>query len=370
MKINAYNKTYHSYHGKSHWKKWILIMAAALLALALLLALGGWLMFRRELSIAGTVRKLDAPSPAYFMEVKGDYYFEEFLASGGGSSDGEVSGFLSKKISKGFYEAPVGTYREGCSVLSAHGPGHLWGRNYDWQGSVPIIVRHIPEEGYTSLSTCDFRHITMSYTTLPEGMTNKLLAIAALYVPLDGVNSEGLCVADLQVNEGGMPDPDTEKPDLTVTTAIRLLLNKAATVDESLALLGQYDIHPSGGISHHLAISDASGRSVCVEFTEDGFTAVDTSVVTNFNMANGDTAAGGESAEQRYNALMGFFLDSQSATAEKVKTAMSHVSQSDPLQSTQWTMIYDQSEPYVTWYFKSDFQNSVTLPILSDSHSR
>lgn len=372
MKIRAYNKTYRAYHGKNPWKKRLLIAAAVLLILVLLAVLAGWLVFRRELSITGTIRKLDASSPAYFMEVEGDYYFEEFLASGGGSYDAEVAGFLSKKISKGFYQAPVGEFREGCSVLSAISgeKSHLWGRNYDWSTSVPVIVRHIPEEGYASLSTCDFRHITGSDKTLPEGMANQMLAIAALYVPLDGVNSEGLCVADLQVNEGGMPDPDTDKPDLTITTAIRLMLNKAATVDEALALLEQYDIHPSGGISHHLAISDAAGKSVCVEFTTYGFTAVDTAVVTNFNMANGDTSAGGESAEARYNSLMGFFLDSQSATAEKVKNAMSHVSQSDPMQSTQWTMVYGQSEAFVTWYFKNDFQNGITLPILSDSHSR
>ena len=235
---------------------------------------------------------------------------------------------------------------------------------------MPIIVRHIPEEGYPSLSTCDFRHITLNAKTTPEGMADKIMAIAALYVPMDGVNSAGLCVADLQVNEGGMPDPDTDKPDLTVTTAIRLLLNKAATVDEALALLAQYDIHPSGGISHHLAVSDVSGKSVAVEFTEDGFTAVDTAVVTNFNLANGDPSAGGESAETRYNALMGFFLDSQAATAKRVKAAMSHVVQDDADGATQWTVVYDQSVPFVTWYFQGDFSNGVTLPILPDSHSR
>ena len=164
------------------------------------------------------------------MEVKGGYYFDEFLEQGGASSDMEVSAFLSRKISKGFYTAPVGEYREGCSVLSSRTEDgfHLWGRNYDWTGAVPIIVRHIPDDGYVSLSTCDFQNITGSSRTLPEGMMNEMLAIAALYVPLDGVNAAGLCVADLEVNEGGMPDPDTDKPDLTVTTAIRLLLDKAA----------------------------------------------------------------------------------------------------------------------------------------------
>ncbi|MBD5169296.1 MAG: linear amide C-N hydrolase [Oscillibacter sp.] len=371
MKISAYNKTYHAYRGRSRKPifPWILAVIGGILAVFLLAA---WLLFQRELSIIGTIRPLGEGSPAYFMEVKGDYYFEEFLEQGGASSDMEVSVFLSRKISKGFYTAPVGDYREGCSVLSAWSAdgSHLWGRNYDWTDSVPIIVRHMPKEGYTSLSTCDFQNITGSAKVLPEGMANKMLAIAALYVPLDGVNEAGLCVADLEVNEGGMPDPDTEKPDLTITTAIRLLLDRAATVDEALALLEQYDIHPSGGISHHLAISDASGKSVAVEFTENGFTAVETNAVTNFNLANGDTSAGGESAEKRYNQLMGFFLSSTAPTAKDVKTAMSHVAQTDTDYITQWSMVYDQSEPYVTWYFDSDFAQGISLPILSDSHSR
>ena len=368
MKRVPYNKMYHAYRGKGK-KKTMYVLGIVLAVLALLL-LAAWLLFRQELAVTGTIRPIG--ERAYFMEVRGDYHFEEFLEQGGASSDAEVSAFLSKKISKGFYTAPVGTYREGCSVLSAQSAvgSHIWGRNYDWAGSVPVIVRHVPKEGYTSLSTCDFQNITGNPQTLPEGMMNKMLAIAALYVPLDGVNEAGLCVADLEVNEGGMPDPDTEKPDLTITTAIRLLLDKAATVDEALALLEQYDIHSSGGISHHLAISDASGKSVAVEFTADGFTAVETNAVTNFNLANGDTSAGGESAEKRYNQLMGFFLSSTAPTSENAKTAMSHVAQTDTDYITQWSMVYDQNEPYVTWYFDSDFTQGISLPILSDSHSR
>ena len=359
-------KIYHAYRGKSR-KKVILWVLAAAAGLVLVFLLAAFLLFRRELSITGTIRPLSDGSPAWFMEVKGDYHFEEFLSQGGASSDMEVSVFLSRKISKGFYTAPVGDYREGCSILSAQSAegSHLWGRNYDWTDSAPIIVRHIPKDGYTSLSTCDFQNITK---TQPEGMANKMLAIAALYVPLDGVNEAGLCVADLEVNEGGMPDPDTAKPDLTITTAIRLLLDKAATVDEALALLGQYDIHPSGGISHHLAISDASGKSVSVEFTADGFTAVDTAVVTNFNLANGDTAAGGESAEERYNQLTDFLLNGTTLTAEDVRNAMSDVAQFDTGWVTQWSMIYDQREPYVTWYFDGDFAQGVSLPILPTSN--
>jgi len=364
MKFKPYNKMYSAYRGKNQWGGILKIVVVVVVVLLLLLA-GAAFMFRQELAITGTIRPLDRGLPAYFMEVEGDYYFDEFLAQGGASSDGEVSAFLSKKISRGFYSAPVGTYREGCSVLSTQNENgiHLWGRNYDWTGSVPIIVRHVPEDGYTSLSTCDFQNITGSTETRPEGMLNKMLAIAALYVPLDGVNEAGLCVADLEVNEGGMPDPDTEKPDLTVTTAIRLLLDKAATVDEAVALLKQYDIHPSGGISHHLAVSDATGKSVVVEFTSTGFTAVPAQAVTNFNLANNDTAAGGESAQKRFEILTAR-LEQGVTSAEQVRDALLVVSQIDTVWPTQWSMIYDESVPYVTWYFGGDFSQGGSLSIL------
>lgn len=132
--------------------------------------------------------------------------------------------------------------------------GHVWGRNFDWNGSVPIIVKCIPEDGYASIATCDFKNITGSMETRPDNFINKMLAIAALYVPMDGVNEAGLCVADLEVNEGGMETIDTDKTDLTITNATRLILNKAATVEEAIELLEQYDIYASGGISHHLAV--------------------------------------------------------------------------------------------------------------------
>ena len=359
MKRRRPQKAYNAYRGKGNRR--VFYIAGAVLAVLALALLAAGFIFRKELAITKTIRPVSG-SPAYFMEVRGGYYFDEFLEQGGASSDQEVGAFLSKKISKGFYTAQAGGSHVGCSVLSSRTEDgfHLWGRNYDWSGSVPVIVRHIPDEGYASLSTCDLQNITGRSKTLPEGMMNKMLAIAALYVPLDGVNTEGLCVADLEVNEGGMPDPDTDKPDLTVTTAIRLLLDRAATVDEALALLEQYDIHASGGISHHLAISDASGDSVAVEFTEDGFTAVPTHVVTNFNLANGDTSAGGESARTRYETLLAQ-LEAGVTTADQVRSALSDVSQPEGQWVTQWSMVYDQSTRYITWYFNRDFAQGVSF---------
>lgn len=316
------------------------------------------MLFQEELKIIGSLEKISEENPVYTMEINGDYYFEEFLKSGGASSDEEVSAFLTEKISKGFYSVDAGSSGLACSTISAKAADgtHIWGRNYDWTGSVPIIVKCIPEKGYSSISTCDFQNITGSAEVLPEGMMNKMLSVAALYVPMDGINEAGLCVADLEVNEGGMPNIDTEKPDLTVTTAIRLVLNQAATVDEAVKLLEQYDIHASGGISHHLSISDAEGNSVSVEFADEGIEVVNTNFVTNFNLANGDLSAGGESARERYEYLSSVYEEADGVlTSEQVREALSGVSQAEGEWTTQWSIVYEQASGTVVYYFNSDY---------------
>lgn len=349
-------------HAGGKRKKVILIVAVILLVVLFVTCA----IFYNELKIILSIQRIDAGRPIYTMQVDGDYHFEEFLKSGGASSDQGVSAFLTKKISKGFYSVDVEEPGPACSVLSAGTSEgrHLWGRNFDWTGSVPILVKCIPQNGYASISTCDFQNITASAEAVPEGIANKMLAIAALYVPMDGINEAGLCVADLEVNEGGMVTVDTERPDLTITTAIRLLLNRAATVDEAVELLRQYDIHASGGISHHLAISDADGKSVSVEFADGEMAVVDTNVLTNFNLANGDLDAGGESAKERYELLRSIDLESQGIlTKEQIREALSQVSQSKGEWTTQWSIVYEQDTLSANYYFDGDYANPFPFSI-------
>ncbi|MDE7324659.1 MAG: linear amide C-N hydrolase [Lachnospiraceae bacterium] len=339
--------------------------ALGLTALVLLvMAAGTYIMFREELKITNSIRPLAERKNVYYMEVYSDYHFEEFLESGGASSDSEVSAFLTNCISKGFYQVDVTNEGSACSVISALDSenSHVWGRNFDWDGSVPIIVKCVPKKGYASISTCDFKNITNSPDAAPDNFINKMLAIAAVYVPMDGINEAGLCVADLEVNEGGMIEADTEKPDLTITTAIRLVLNRASTVDEALNLLKQYDIHASGGISHHLAISDASGTSVSVEFVDGEMMVVDTDCITNFNLANGDTAAGGESAQKRYELLCAVHEKNNGIlSGEQVKGVLSQVSKKEGEWRTQWSVVYQQEIQMADYYFGGAYENGISF---------
>lgn len=343
---------------KSH-KKRLIPLVLGIIAILLLSALcGAFILFQDELKIIGTIRREPGEKPIYFMETESDYHFEKFLESGGASSDKEVAAFLTKYISKGFYSLDLEESELACSLLSAMNTDgtHIWGRNFDWSGSVPIIVKCSPKNGYASIATCDFMNITNDAHALPDNLANKMLAISALYVPMDGINEAGLCVADLEVNEGGMMNVDTDKPDLTITTATRLILNKAATVNEAVDLLQQYDIHASGGISHHLAVSDAEGTSVVLEFVDGKMVVVPSNCATNFNLANGDSAAGGASSKERYELLNSIYEENNGIlTPQQMKDAISQVSKKEGEWTTQWSIVYNHSTLDVSYWFYGDY---------------
>lgn len=346
-------------------KNMVWIVLIIVVVLVLLAAGGAWLAFREELAITGSIRKESEELPVYYMEVNGDYHFQEFLEAGGASSDDEVAAFLTQYISKGFYSVEIEESGPGCSVISAMDENgkHVWGRNFDWTETVTVLVKCVPDDGYASISTCDLQNITNSTELRPDNLMNKMLTIAALYVPMDGINEAGLCVADLEVNEGGMTDMDTDRPDLTMTTATRLLLNQAATADEAIALLEKYDIHASGGISHHLAVSDATGKSVVLEFMDGKMITVNASCATNFNLAKGDSSAGGENAQKRYEELCSAYEANAGVMTRQQVTEVLRRTAQEGEWKTRWSMAYDQETQSISYWFDGDFGNEYQISL-------
>ena len=168
------------------------------------------------------------------VRLDGEDYFDEFLAQGGADSDMGVITFLGKKLLFGRNELRLDTRGFGCSALTVSAPDGdaLFGRNFDWYNCETLIVENHPATGYASISTVDLDFLSVA-SALPASMLNK----AALYAGLDGMNECGLCVAVLYIQGIDAADQRSDRPDLTTTTLVRLLLNKAADVDEALALL-------------------------------------------------------------------------------------------------------------------------------------
>ncbi|MFR1297633.1 MAG: linear amide C-N hydrolase [Coprobacillus cateniformis] len=115
--------------------------------------------------------------------------------------------------------------------------------------------------------------------------------MAAPYAPLDGLNEKGLSIGVLLIPDEAT-NQQTDKIDITATTAVRLVLDKASTVDEAIEFLKQYDMHSSAKSAYHFQIADANGKSVVVEYINNEISLVkdDKSyqMATNFLLTPGD----------------------------------------------------------------------------------
>ena len=67
-------------------------------------------------------------------------------------------------------------------------------------------------------------------------------------------------------------DQDTDKPDFTSTTLLRLILDYADNVEEAVEIASSYDLHDSANTSYHYMVADASGKSAILEWTNDAAT--------------------------------------------------------------------------------------------------
>ncbi|MGM9615123.1 MAG: carcinine hydrolase/isopenicillin-N N-acyltransferase family protein [Oscillospiraceae bacterium] len=345
--------------------KWVVGIIAVLLVV---LITGAWFMFGTFIQAANSIEKLE--DGLYAMEYKGDYGFDAFLAQGGAASDGEVADYLVTFLSHGFYkvESDVQTGEFGCSTICTqdeHGTV-FFGRNYDWEGCRAMIVHTIPENGYESVSTCCLDFLGFGEDYSPDGsMMDRMLTLAAIYVPLDGMNEMGLMVADLMAGDDEQTHQQTGKCDVTTTTAIRLLLDQAATVDEAIELLSQYDMNSSIGSAHHLSMADTSGKSVVVEYVDGEMLVTETKVVTNHYLADGEKqGVGSEQSHLRFDTLS---AHTGPADALDVRDLLESVAQKNYPQTegsyekTMWSIVYCPEGRCADFYFAENYEHSYGL---------
>lgn len=280
--------------------------------------------------------------------------FDEFLSSGGAESDTKVAEFLMGYLQKNGISLAVGGF--GCSTFSVSGPDGdaLFGRNFDWYKCDALIVEAHPENGYASLSTVNMDFVNKYIKRLPENIRT----LVSLYAPLDGMNEKGLCAAVLMIEDSDSINQDTGKPDITTTTAIRLLLDKAATVDEAVSLLEQYDMHSSMGWMVHFMLSDAEGNSAAVEYVNGGMVITDTPILTNFYLAEGEKhGIGTAQSHERYEILDEFLTETPQMDEDDVRDALDRVSKHNfrDSETTVWSIVYNKSKGTAWYYHREDY---------------
>lgn len=302
------------------------------------------------------------------VRYEGDYGFDMFIEQGGASSDTEVIKYLSRYLLLGAGNLSFKTGGFGCSTLSVKSPegDALFGRNFDWQACNALVVSSRPSNGYASISTVNMDFISSGYGALLGQLPDQVRTTVALYAPLDGMNEKGLSAAVLMIQDSDTINQNTEKPDITTTTAIRLLLDKAANVEEAISLLEQYDMHASKGMMVHFALADTEGRSVVVEYVGNKMIVIETPVVTNFYLAAGEkNGIGTAQSHTRYDILMEQLDKTPIMSMEEVRDAVDSVSKDNfgEFESTEWSIVYNQSSSKVCYYHRENYKKVYTFYI-------
>ena len=329
---------------------------------ALFVGMGAWAQPNPFEQGAMSVKKLD--EGLYFIEYKGDDGFADLMKSGGGRSAGELSAYVTRFLAKGFAQPEAGNPQPaqyGCSALTVRTPegGVLMGRNFDFNSATGIVLHTVPEQGYETYTTFNLNFLGFGDGWVPEGMRNQFMALSVLFFALDGINEKGLAVADLMAGDDAQTNQDSGKPALTTTSAICYLLKNAATVDEALELLRGIDMHSDIGAAHHYAISDATGRSVVVEYVDNRMEVVESAAVTNHYLCDAKLNVGLIEGDRRYEYLCGR-VEASGGIMDKLQltTAIAAVSQPEregTFLGTAWTLVMDLTNPSVTYYSRRHF---------------
>lgn len=331
----------------------ILLIIVAVLLLAAATAI---VVFRGEIKTLKNIQRIDEYG-FYTMEYSCDYGFDDFLKTGA-SNDTELIWFVMGKLMRGF-PVEITETELGCSTFNAVTPDgdFVFGRNFDMDYSPGILVRTKPDDGYESISMVNLAFLGYKDDYMPDGFINRMAALAAPYAPLDGINEKGLSVGILLLPDEPT-NQKTDKIDITSTTAIRLLLDKASTVDEAVELLKNYDMHDSGNACYHYQIADAEGKSVIIEYVDNEMQVLrgenNYQACTNFYLTPGEMYEFGD-GQDRYKILMetlekrNGILSSKDAMGllESVKMVDILDKKSGILYNTQWSAVYNNSKASV-----------------------
>ena len=260
-------------------KKILIGITSALLALILIVGIGIWAIWGNEISALASFTMVRDRNDAhldgavYTMHVKGGFYLDDFVAQGGVKSDKELINFVTEKITKGLIPMNISDPEIGCASFTAESESGdmLFGRNYDFAKTNTCIVFTEANKGrHATNSTVDLQFLGMDVNKNVEGLLNKVTCLAATYAPLDGINDAGVSCGIYMTYQGGnrtvATNQDTDKPDFTSTTLLRLILDYADDVEEAVEIASSYDLHDSAGTSYHYMVADASGRSVILEW--------------------------------------------------------------------------------------------------------
>jgi hypothetical protein len=308
-------------------KKWLALII--FVCLALLLALFIKPTDGDEQKTLASLIQIDS-FPLYEMHFYADYGFDNYLRGGSGKLPIMENG-------SGF-----GSLSWGCTGFAALDAenGMIFGRNFDWRVHPAMVLFTDPLDAYASVSIVDISYLGYG-TNFPE-MRDRQALLRAPYLPFDGMNEKGLAVGMMAVDyANGGTDPS--KMTLEDLDVIRLLLDYAATVDEGIALLGNYNVLFEE-VPLHYMLADRQGNSAVLEYLDGQIMVIRSEhpwqVSTNFIVSE-EKPQGATSSCWRYNkAYQALEQAGGSLSEDEAFDLLQQVSQGGNY-PTIWSVVYD-----------------------------
>ena len=332
-----------------------------------------------KLAMLHSMKDLDGTGRLYEINYTADYMLDKVLAAGITKSNDLFNYVAYLLFDNKPNESANVSYGAGCSAFAVPDPkskDFLMGRNYDYRHSnntgyvatSAILVHTAPEGGKKSISMVDgLNLIYYGQGFYTDGNTDLSLLMGLPYAALDGINEDGFAIGILALKEK-QTEQLSNKPKISPTVAIRLLLDRASTVEEAVAMLDNYamDMRGNGRSNYHYFMADATGDYAIVEYTiPDGdsiprFMEVlkgnDTlRCVTNFyvspSMAGTTDGWGSSHGLDRYDTLRNNLLinnymlseDAAMGLLEKVAQAPTE----ELTSQTQWSALYNLTDKTV-----------------------
>lgn len=301
----------------------------------------------------------------YTVNYRHDYQLDKALESG---IDDERSllKFICDEMYFG-YQVDSNIEKYACSAFVTKTPDgkYLGGRSFGLGGTDTLCVYTHPSDGYASISTVstDMLNVGADNAYPTTSLEGRAALLAAPYIAVDGMNEKGLFTAllDLSMGETHM---ETGNRDLTVTMAVRLLIDRAATVDEAIELLRNYDIHTGHGWTQHLFVGDASGDGAVIEWHKGQMKVVKSPICTNFRLSSKLAQDDPTGMCERFDILHDTLEKHPENTPGDAMDMLEAVKQEyDNNIHTEWSIVYHLTDFSMDISVDMDFDNVYHLEI-------
>lgn len=311
-------------------------------------------IWRKEIVTYNSLKQVNDGNknyPFFSMTYKGDYGFDHYLKAGAKNINEYIKITLNETAHGlgGIFsnESP------NCSSFTAIAPNgdRLFARNLDTRQAIPLCLKTSPNNGYKSMSMVNLYNLDYDKNNMPKVFSKRFVNIfGAPYFPLEGMNEHGLSMSLLTAKIGSRTMENENKVTLNDFSIIRMVLDKASTVEEAIEMIKNYNMKfLNMEFPSHFMIADATGASVVVEYVNGEMQTVYSDkpyqIVTNFVLYNNPKLWG--FGAERYEGIETKLKETNGILTEK--DAMKLLSENTIEGDEQWSSVYNltQKKAYV-----------------------